>query len=185
MALRKWLANSALVQGLTPKPRQALPTELFPGVEKPSVTLAHMLCAEMLQHLDVNVPAAMESGHRRRSRTVRFPKFTVTESETYDSYNGGTGNITSTVAMTDGSNPFGPAEHKIILAGYKVFTELRGKRLQAKKEEDRQQQSLDLIAAYFTPIEPEPKPCKPAVSKSKTDAGPPPSALDALLSPVS
>jgi len=145
MTLRKFIMGSALVSGIRGSaPTKA--TELFAGVEKPTITLAHMLVAEMIQNLDVApIDESARGNNYPYSHVTRyryeFPKFSLKLID---------GNVSSCQLHADKSASFLGAEEKIILkAGWEKFNELRGKMLKNKAESARQELAVELISSFF------------------------------------
>jgi hypothetical protein len=51
------------------------PNDIVPGHEKPTMILARMLAAEMLQHLDVEQSPPTTTGSKTRKASLSFPSF--------------------------------------------------------------------------------------------------------------
>lgn len=188
MGLRSFFAGSLLVQRLTPV---AGPHELFPGVEKPSVTLAKMLCAEMLQHINIKGTSTPGSNRGFVHHEYNFPsiRLRVMESvsrERTDALGYHDVKCYSLTGLTLQNNAvtFDEAEKAVLLNGWKKFWELHSTYESNKKEEERQHKALSCIETFFKTKE---VPCVPLepVKQPKIESPAPPSPLDSLLSPVS
>lgn len=156
--------------------RTAKPTELFPGVEKPTVTLVHMLVAEMLQNIDAH---CKRSGERRKyhhmSWEAEFPSFSmrITESYTENRKCNVVGLGMAVVLFrlkVDATFYPDEKEKSILLAGFQKFLALNERSSEIKKETDRQQRAIDVIENLFKP---------------KAPVEPPSPTLNDLLLPVS
>lgn len=139
------------------------PSELFKGVTKPTVTLAHMMVAEMLQNLDVTSKKEIEDKgepYEKLLDITKFKTFTVKIDEGYTrmySFTGLPNQRHFLLSKELLSASFDKDEMKILSDGFDKFLDLRAKQNAVKKEADRQQAAIDAIAARF-PKEDEVKP---------------------------
>jgi hypothetical protein len=156
--MRKWLSNSLLVTAIAQKLEKR--DELFEGVEKPTVTLAHMLAAEMLQNLHLtNVYGVNSTSHRFQypTFTLEYYKSPVRDSLrnpikglfTYDIQG-----IELTAAARDErgnykSFAFKEREKQILIDAIKKIEPLREKARENEAESKRQQAAIDVIEALF------------------------------------
>lgn len=117
-------------------------SELFPGVTKPSTTLAHMLVAEMLSNLHLT--------NRLGGHNDEFPKYVFPSFTAYVYISGGVFIKWMTHPyVKDSSVIFDAAELKILEKGLMKFRELSKKSLDIRKEAERQQAAIDAIAAML------------------------------------
>lgn len=148
MGIIKWLAESALVMGVRDN---VLSTELFSGVEKPTVTVAKMLAAEMLQNLDVFFEADRYDSYVGQGWArgyLIFPSFTVKmhrKNAHWPKESRGVYEYDLKSVEADGLL-FKDEELEVFNQAFKVFIRLAEKRKKNKVEFDRQNKALDFIA---------------------------------------
>jgi alkylhydroperoxidase family enzyme len=147
--LKSWIRGSALVQGL----QRVAPTDLFAGVEKPSITLAKLLASEMLQNLDVAVSSRDAARYESGYSEAKFPLFTIRVESPFLNYEGkpsGERKVTR-VTLKTGESLTGADEFAILLTAYDTFLGLRKRKRSLTAEEKRQQAALDAIEQLFKP----------------------------------
>ena len=157
--ITKFFAESALVIGLTNMATK--PTELFPGVEKPTVTLAKMLVLEMMQNLDALKKDSYHSGYVRE-HTYHFPSFTLQVLETEAHTSGNNNNKPrkipastkiSLCRLKNNNYLHGDVEFNILSKGLTEFKRLQNGREALLAEERRQKAAIDAIENFFKPKE--------------------------------
>lgn len=152
--IKQWVASSALAQAFD---RPPLSTELFTGVEKPTVTLAKMLVLEMMQNVDTRHCVIRSGNHYGELRArLSFPTF---ECEVHDAWNDYykpdkklVMNIAS-LSVKDSRIEFSLLEKNILLDGIKQWLKLYEDLKSNEAENRRQQQAIDAIEKLFKPKE--------------------------------
>ncbi len=137
-------------------PPACLPhSELFKGVTKPSVTLAHMLVAEMLQNLDVKCDLCSDVTSLMRFPSFSFKVYTSSYFERVGGMSLDRLDIRDLVFKRGHVPSFSADEKKIILSGWLKFLDLIKKDQAIREEADRQQKAIDAIAKLAGVPEPE------------------------------
>lgn len=122
--------------------------DIVPGHEKPTMILARMLAAEMLQNIDVPV-SKRHAGTYAESVTCSFPSFDVVFYLREDPHSPGrpvTKSVYSVTLKGGLSASFKTAENNILMKAFDSFSSLRKAKEAADKEAARQQAAIDAIA---------------------------------------
>lgn len=126
------------------------PNDIVPGHEKPTMILARMLAAEILQHLDVEQSPPVTTGSRTRKSSLTFPSLEWEIHERYESSDGCYFEVWCfeyRVFVVNGAVvKFSDEEVKILSGARTQRDALVARKKTADAETARQQAAIDAIA---------------------------------------
>jgi hypothetical protein len=126
------------------------PSELFPGVTKPTTTVAYLLVAEMLQNLDSHTKTNNVWNDNTIS-TTKFPSFTISVKHVRAGRDySNSRNIPESYSIESEQSEFPVVfdgrEKEILIEGYKKFLRLKKDALALEKETKNQEKAVNFIA---------------------------------------